>query len=73
MAEFCTCGSIKIGGNCTNKSCINRETSKPAKAKASASKAAASVKSQSRVTKTRKSSKVVTYNLYDTENEENIE
>ena len=77
MAEFCTCGSIKIGGNCTNKNCINRETSRSASSrttgKSSSRSASAAEKGQPKSTKTRKSSKVVTYNLYDIEREENVE
>lgn len=74
MAEFCECGSLKIDGRCSNKSCSLRgaavQTGKTPGAKArrkatpsgeTASKAAVPKKSDSR-----RASRVITYNLYDT-------
>ena len=69
MAEFCICGSLVIGGHCTNKNCTEK-ASRPAQAKAAKSKVASEAKKEPKTTKVRKSSKVITYNLYDTEKEE---
>ena len=66
MAEFCTCGSIVINGQCTNKNCINRVASaKVPKVRKTAVK---------KVPKTpvKRASKCITYNLYETETEESI-
>ena len=73
MAEFCKCGSLVIGGRCTNKSCSLKTLDKqaPVKAvkKASATSAAAA-KTPVKSTKTRRASKCITYNLYETKSEE---
>ncbi|MDF2522647.1 MAG: hypothetical protein K0R31_288 [Clostridiales bacterium] len=70
MAEFCTCGSIKIEGNCTNKNCASNSSGKTAATKSSTRKTAAVKKEP----KTRRASKVITYNLYENNNsEENID
>lgn len=80
MAEFCSCGSLMIGGNCTNKNCSNKAAAKPASGKhAGAKKAAgktrsslaAEKKTESAYAKARRASKCITYNLYDTQPEEN--
>lgn len=69
MAEFCKCGSLVIGGRCTNKSCSEKGPEKPAPAR-TAKKAAASEKNPAKTTKTRRASKCITYNLYETGSEE---
>ena len=69
MAEFCTCGSLVIGGHCTNKNCADK-ASRPAQAKAAKAKTTSVVKKEPKTTRVRKSSKVIAYNLYDTEKEE---
>lgn len=66
MAEFCNCGSLIINDHCSNKNC----TLKAASTKVSAGRASSSVKKAAKSPKTRKASKVVTYNLYDTESNE---
>ncbi len=77
MAEFCECGSLIIDGRCSNKSCTLRANTaapvkKAPKAKASGtgtvSKASAPKKSDPR-----RASKVITYNLYDKNNDEGPE
>lgn len=77
MAEFCTCGSILIAGNCTNKNCVNKASSKPGASKASAGKAASKiaggVKKEPKSPRTRRASKCIVYNLYEDKKEENVE
>ena len=59
-----------IEGNCSNKNCASRSTVKVA----TKTRKAAAVKKEPKATKPRKSSKVITYNLYENnEAEENIE
>ena len=67
MAEFCTCGSIIINDHCTNKNCSFKSGStseKPSKVR--------KVAKAAKGTRTRKSSKCITYNLYDVKEEENV-
>ncbi len=70
MAEFCTCGSLMIEGSCTNKNCVNKvgksTTAKKTRAKKDPSEA------KPKTTRTRKSSKCITYNLYETKEENSI-
>lgn len=79
MAEFCTCGSIIIGGSCSNKNCALRTAVKTTAgrsngAKSTRSKAAGTAGKEVKSSKTRRASKVVTYNLYDQEEkQENID
>ncbi|MCX7746198.1 MAG: hypothetical protein N2645_04805 [Clostridia bacterium] len=71
MAQFCTCGSLVINDQCTNKNCSLRTATKTTTKSQSASK---QPKKEPKTTKTRRASKVVTYNLYDVEKkEENVE
>lgn len=73
MAEFCTCGSLVLDGSCTNKNCSNKAMGKhsaSAAKKSQAKKAAQEVKPK--VTKVRKASKCITYNLYETKEEDSI-
>jgi len=63
LVEFCTCGSLIIGGHCTNKNCADR-ASKPTQVRAP------KAKKEPKTTRVRKSSKSIVYNLYDTEKEE---
>ncbi len=71
MAEFCECGSLKINGRCSNKSCKLGGNTSAASARKTAAGPGASGKAK--VPKTsapkkadpRRASKVVTYNLYD--------
>ena len=69
MAEFCKCGSLIIAGRCSNKGCsfkvLGPEDALPVK-KAGRTAEKAPAKS----TKTRRASKCITYNLYDTEEKE---
>lgn len=64
LVEFCTCGSIKIEGNCTNKNCASNSAVKDSTPNPAARKTA-SVKKEPKPARTRKASKVITYNLYD--------
>lgn len=73
MAEFCTCGSLVLDGSCTNKNCSNKATGKhtaTAAKKSQAKKATQEVKPKA--TKVRKASKCITYNLYETNEEDSI-
>lgn len=82
MAEFCSCGSLMIGGSCTNKNCSNKAAGKPAASKRAGAKKAAGrtgaslsqeKKTESAYAKARRASKCITYNLYDTKPNENNE
>lgn len=71
MAEFCECGSLMIAGRCTNKGCSTKNHDKPATVKAaSARKTAATEKAPAKNARTRRASKCITYNLYETKSEE---
>lgn len=70
MAEFCKCGSLVINGRCTNKSCTARTQEKQIPVKMTAKKSPGAVKTPAKSARTRRSSKCITYNLYETENEE---
>jgi hypothetical protein len=72
LAEFCTCGSLMISGHCTNKNCSNRSESKKASAKPASRKKNISTSTEPKKVRTRKSSKCVTYNLNDVQEEENV-
>jgi hypothetical protein len=65
--DFCKCGSLIVNGNCTNKNCSNRTDdsvkSPRKKARSTGTKSAGS-------TRQRRTSKMVTYNIYETEVEE---
>ena len=71
MAEFCECGSLKINGRCSNKSCkIGGDTGaapirKTAAGLNASGRAKASKTSAPKKTDPRRASKVITYNLYD--------
>ena len=69
MAEFCKCGSLVIGGRCSNKGCSLKALDKQAPVKA-VKKAATAEKTPAKGTKTRRASKCITYNLYETKSEE---
>ena len=69
MAEFCKCGSLVIGGRCSNKGCSFKTLDKQAPVKA-VRKTATAEKPQVKGTKTRRASKCITYNLYETKSEE---
>lgn len=72
MSEFCKCGSLMISGNCTNKHCTFRPTSKPSSPKQSSrSKASSSDLStkEKKSPRVRRASKCITYNLYDIKEE----
>ncbi len=64
MPEFCTCGSIIFNNQCSNKNCSNKSTSKSASSKQSSAKDP-TAKKEAKGTRTRRSSKCITYNLYD--------
>jgi hypothetical protein len=60
-----------IEGSCTNKNCINKAAGKSSTAKkAKAKKDSSEVKVKT--TRTRKASKCITYNLYETKEEDSI-
>ena len=69
MAEFCKCGSLVIGGRCSNKGCSFKALDKQAPVK-TVRKSAAAEKAPAKSTKARKASKCITYNLYETKSEE---
>lgn len=69
MAQFCTCGSLMINESCTNKNCINKVSTKTASSAAKKGKAAKAEK-PAKSTRTRRSSKCITYNLYENKEEE---
>lgn len=69
MAEFCKCGSLVIGGRCSNKGCSLKTPDKQVPVKA-VRKTAAAEKSPAKSTKTRRASKCITYNLYEPRSEE---
>jgi hypothetical protein len=73
LAEFCSCGSLKINGSCTNKNCVNKVAAKPA-AKSSAGRSTApkalKAKPETSPSRTRRASKCITYNLYDLQKKE---
>jgi hypothetical protein len=70
LAEFCTCGSLIINEQCTNKNCTNKPASKSASPKHSSAKEG---KKETKSTRTRRASKVITYNLYEDKNEDGNE
>jgi len=73
VAEFCTCGSLMLDGSCTNKNCSNRSAGKQSAAsikKAQAKKQTAEAKPKTN--RVRKSSKCITYNLYEAKEENSI-
>ena len=70
LAEFCTCGSLVIGGHCTNKKCSSSAPVKTATVRAPKKAAVpktkdAPVKKESNPASARRSSKVISYNLND--------
>lgn len=67
MAEFCKCGSIMINGQCTNKNCTDKASGKSDSALQSAT--GNSKKKGAKSAKTKRASKVITYNLYEVEDE----
>lgn len=76
MPEFCSCGSIIINGNCTNKTCPNHnkqsaaKTVKPEKISSNITNKSISTISSAKPDKKkdpRRASKCITYNLYDLE------
>mgnify|MGYP006920174126 CR=1 FL=1 len=74
MAEFCTCGSLIIGGKCTNKRCKYKPESQAAGSSSKKAKNAASVTKTARSSSSRRASKCITYNLYDLkEKEESVD
>gem|GEM_PF-379207 len=70
LAEFCKCGSIIINDHCTNKNCASKVSGK---SDSPGRKAAVSSKNkETKSSKPRRASKVISYNLYETENGNNI-
>lgn len=73
MAEFCSCGSLVIGGKCTNKNCSLRALEKSTEKKSASTRAKKTDKAATAKTpKTRKASKCVTYNMYEIKEEDTI-
>ena len=66
MLEFCTCGSLMIDNQCSNKNCPSKVS---AKSGSTVHKKATGLKSTVKSPRSRRASKVVTYNLNDTEEE----
>lgn len=75
LAEFCECGSLLIGGRCSNKNCSLRAGEKPAAGGKSATRKKATAKSPVaakpavKTSNPRRASKMITYNLYETKEE----
>lgn len=71
MAEFCECGSLKINGRCSNKSCKLGGSTNSAPVRKAAARQNVSDKSKALKTSApkkadpRRASKMITYNLYD--------
>lgn len=72
LAEFCKCGSLVIGGRCTNKNCTIKALDKGSNGKEETVKKRRVAATAEKVAKPRRSSKVVTYNLNETEEEGNV-
>jgi hypothetical protein len=73
LAQFCTCGSLMINDTCTNKNCSFKPSGKSAPSKTTRKRTAKTGVKEPKVVKAKKASKCVTYNLYDTEIEENAD
>jgi len=69
LAEFCKCGSLVLGGRCSNKGCSFKSLDKQIPVKA-VRKTASAEKTTVKGTKTRRASKCITYNLYESKSEE---
>jgi len=70
LAEFCTCGSLMLDGSCTNKNCSNKSAGKHSTPKTKKTRAKKStLESKPKTARTRRASKCITYNLYDTKEE----
>jgi len=61
-----------VDGNCTNKNCIYRNSSKAVSGPTNKSKKAETAKKETKSSRTRRASKCITYNLKDLEKKENI-
>ena len=69
MAEFCKCGSLMVNGRCTNKGCTSRKQDLAAHNKeAAVKKAGSGEKTPLKNARTRRASKCITYNMYETNN-----
>lgn len=68
LLEFCKCGSLMTDGQCSNKNCPHKVT---VKSDSAIKKRVPGKKStEPKSPKTRRASKVITYNLYDIKEEE---
>ncbi len=73
MPQFCcTCGSLIVNDQCTNKNCTNRPASKSAASKQPSTRGNASAKKEAKSTRTKRASKCITYNLYEDKKEDGI-
>jgi hypothetical protein len=76
LAEFCECGSLIIGGRCSNKSCSLRGGDKPAaggkppRQKGTPKSPGPAKQAVVKPANPRRASRVVTYNLYETKEKE---
>jgi hypothetical protein len=62
--DYCTCGSIIINGNCTNKNCGNMENkTSQAKARKTTKAKAAAAPAAAKSTKVPRASKCITYKI----------
>lgn len=74
MTHFCTCGSLMVKGQCSNKNCSAHaaQSSAPSGRKSTSAKTPKAPK-EAKPKKTPRASKCIVYNLYDKEREENVE
>jgi len=68
LVEFCKCGSLILNGHCSNKGCafVNKDSvSVAASHKKTRTKTKSTTKSSIKSSNPRMSSKCITYNLYE--------
>jgi len=75
LAEFCECGSLVIDSRCSNKNCSLKGNAKPVPArKSTRAKAAVKItddaKPSVKASNPRRASKMITYNLYEVQENE---
>jgi hypothetical protein len=79
LSQFCTCGSIMINEQCTNKNCSLKPAAKSATGKSAgrgAGRGTSTASKEPKKANPRKSSKCITYNIDELDarkKEENIE
>lgn len=65
MVEFCKCGSLIVDGRCSNKGCLLNKNKVGVSTMLPHKKASPKTKSTTKSSNPRKSSKCITYNLYE--------